>query len=55
MSLFFLDHGYNVEPFELAEDIPKDSQNQLPKEKAQQIARKLKDTLNVAASELAAA
>jgi hypothetical protein len=55
ISPFFLDHGYNVEPFALAEDIPEDSRNRSPKEKAQQIARKLKDALDVAASELAAA
>jgi hypothetical protein len=54
MSPFFLDHSYNIEPFALTKEILANSRNQTPKQKAKQITQKLKDALDVAASELTA-
>jgi transposase InsO family protein len=58
VSPFFLDHGYNVEPLEIErlEGPPRpDDLARTPKERGERIALKLKDTLHMAISELAAA
>lgn len=54
MSPFFLDHGYNLEVLEL------DEQNEpavarTPRERGERIARKLKEALDIAQAEMAAA
>lgn len=54
ISPFFLDHGYHVEPLELEESIPSDTPARTPKAKAEQIVKKLRDALDIAATELVA-
>ena len=52
MSPFFFNHSYNIKLFTFAEEIPVNSYNWIPKQKAKQIIWKLKDVLDVAALEL---
>jgi hypothetical protein len=54
MSPFFLNHSYNIKPFTFAKEIPANSHNWTPKQKAKQITQKLKDALDITASELTA-
>lgn len=58
VSPFFLDHGYNVEPVQLEEDVemdPSASDTDDMRAKGQRIATKLKGALDIATAELAAA